>query len=328
MLNVNVPPKKTDSETRARIIYLLVCFILIGLFTRSEGNYSGEPINDAFYQEDAETISAASFTYYAIGKNNTLYAWGDRYPQSTNMESAVPILYDATLVSAGWRGCLAIDDQHNLWSVSEYLIDHLNPLPYQVMNDVKDVSVGLNHFICLTTKGDVYVCGRNSENQLTAAVEVDQFSQYSPPVYIMSGVKDISACDDGCFVLTEDGDLFFWGTYAKVSAPKPVLVGRGFDSLSYGIWAIKDNDLYIIAEEKGSKNPSLTTERILENVDDVYAGVVRMLNGEFYITSVEDDSFQKISLPKDITYACYTYWSNSVLVRHADGSIEQVEVNL
>lgn len=313
---------------KARFTYLFLCTILICIIINTENaGLKNEPQNSAEFRTAASTISAGAFTCYAIGRDNTLYAWGDRYSPSTDLETAVPILQDAVCVSAGWRGCIAIDSQEILWSMSEYLIDQPGPRPQRVMDGVKDISVGLNHFICLTTDGDVYVCGRNSVYQLTESVKVDDMSQYSLPVYIMSGVKDITASDDSCCVLMDNGDLFYWGTFVEFTAPNPTLIGQGFDSLPCGVWAVKENDLYMITEMKTADGLELTTEKILENVKEVYAGIVRTANGKFFAAAAEPGVFQKVSLPQDITYAAYTYLADQILVRHGDGSIEQIGVN-
>lgn len=274
----------------------------------------------AEYKPSSQTISANTYTYYAIKQDHTLYGWGERYPNSPDLENATPILENAVYVDAGWRGCLAVDAQGRLWSVGEYLIDQLGPEPQLVMDNIADVSAGLNHFICLTADGDVYVCGRNSGYQLTGAVEVDEVSQYSPPVCIMSGVKAISASDDGCCVLADNGDLFFWGTFIEFTSPEPVLVGRGFDDLPSGMWAVKGTDLYAIEEAKTLTGRKLTTEKILEGVSEVYAGIVRTSDGRFLAADTEIRTFQEISLPEDITYACF---SDQLLIQRKDGTIER-----
>lgn len=308
---------------KARFIYLLVCVILIGIIINTESqNLKDMAQGDTEPRTAINTIAGGAFTYYAIGHDSTLYAWGERYPQSPNLETATPILQNAVCVSAGWRGCIAIDDQGTLWNMSEYLLDQSGPYPQRVMDKVKGVAVGLNHFVFLTTDGDVYVCGRNSEYQLTGSVEVDETSQYSPPVYIMGGVKDIAATDDGCCVLMDNGDLFYWGTFVEYTAPEPILIGQNFDSLPCGIWAVKKNELYMIAEIKTADGPELTTERILENVKDVYNGIVRTSNENFFAAITAPDVFQKVSLPQDITYA---YLADQILIRRNDGSIEQIE---
>lgn len=306
-----------------RVIYLFVCAVLLAMIAAAENaELNSKTSSDVEYQPAVHTISANTFTYYAIEQDHTLYAWGERYPQSPVLEDATPILENALSVAAGWRGCLAIDTQRRLWSIGEYLVDRPGPEPQLVMENIADVSVGLNHFICLTTEGDVYVCGRNSTYQLTEAVEVDKTSQYSPPVCVMSGAKAIAASDDGCCVLTDNGNHFFWGTFIEFTSPEPVLVGRGFDDLPYGTWAVKGNDLYAIEETKTLTGLKLTTEKILEGVREVYAGIIRTTDGRFLAAGTESNTFQEISLPEDITYACS---SDLLLVQRSNGTIEQDE---
>lgn len=307
-----------------RVVYLFMCAVLLTVIATAENaKLNSKTSSDVEYRSAVHKISANTFTYYAIKQDNTLYAWGERYPQSPDFEDATPILENAVSVDAGWRGCLAVDAQGRLWSMGEYLIDGPEGGPQFVMDNVADVSAGLNHFICLTTEGDVYVCGRNSAYQLTETVEVDEISQYSPPVCVMSGAKAIAASDDGCCVLTDDGSLFFWGTFIEFTSPEPILVGRGFDDLPCGTWAVKGNDLYAIEERKNLAGLQLTTEKILEGVSKVYAGIVRTTDGRFLTASTEPHVFREISLPEDITYACCS--SDQLLVQRGDGTIEQGE---
>ena len=149
---------------KARMIYLLLCAALLaGIVAADSGNGKA-------YQPAVHTLSANTFTYYAIEQDHSLCAWGDRYSQAPSLEAAVPILADIVSVDAGWRGCLAIDAQGRLWSVGEYMLDEPGSEPRLVMDHVADASAGLNHFVFLTADGDVYVCGRNTGYP----VEVDE----------------------------------------------------------------------------------------------------------------------------------------------------------
>lgn len=260
------------SQMKARVIYLLLCAALLA------GIVAADSGTGAAYQPAAHTLSANSFTYYAIEQDRTLCAWGDRYSQAPSLEEAVPILADIVSVDAGWRGCLAIDAQGRLWSVGEYMLDEPGSEPRLVMDHVADASAGLNHFVFLTADGDVYVCGRNTGYP----VEVDETTQYTPPVCVAHGAKAVAACDDGSFTLLENGDLLFCGTFLAFSTPEPVLVGQGFDDLPFGAWAVKGNDLYMIRE-------------------------------------TETPAFREISLPEDITYACL---SDRLLIQRGDGTIQ------
>ena len=297
---------------KARVIYLLLCAALLA------GIVAADSGTGAAYQPAVHTLSANTFTYYAIEQDRTLCAWGDRYSQAPSLEEAVPILADIVSVDAGWRGCLAIDAQGRLWSVGEYMLDEPGAEPRLVMDHVADVSAGLNHFVFLTADGDVYVCGRNTGYP----VEVDATTQYTPPVCVAHGAKAVAACDDGSFTLLENGDLLFCGTFLAFSTPEPVLVGQGFDDLPCGAWAVKGNDLYMIRETETPAGRKLTPEKRLTGVAEVYAGVVRMADGRFLAldtTDAETPAFRECSLPEDITYACL---SDRLLVQRGDGTIE------
>lgn len=307
---------------KARVVYLCLCAALLAaIVTAEDPRHSGKALPDAAYRRTVQTISANTFTYYAIDQDHTLYGWGERYPQSPDWETAAPILENAVHVSAGWRGCLAVDRQTRLWSIGEYLLGQTEPQP--VMDNVAEAAAGLNHFICLTTEGDVYVCGRNSEYQLTETVEVDEVSMYSPPVCVMHGAKAVSASDDGCCVLTDEGDLLFWGTFIEYTAPQPVLVGRGFDDLPCGMWAVKGNDLYEIEETENGRE--LKPGKILEGVSEVYGGVVRTTDGRFLAVGADSQAFQEISLPEDTKYACC---SDCVFLQRGDGTVERGEADV
>ena len=224
-------------------------------------------------------------------------------------------------MDAGWRGCLAIDAQGRLWSVGEYMLDEPGSEPRLVMDHVADASAGLNHFVFLTADGDVYVCGRNTGYP----VEVDETTQYTPPVCVAHEAKAVAACDDGSFTLLENGDLLFCGTFLAFSTPEPVLVGQGFDDLPFGAWAVKGNDLYAVRETETPTGWTLTPEKRLTGVAAVYAGVVRMADGRFLALDTSDPetpAFREIALPEDITYACL---SDRLLLQRGDGAIQWAE---
>ena len=300
---------------KARMIYLLLCAALLA------GIVAADSGTGAAYRPAAHTISANALTYYAIQPDHTLYAWGERYPQAPSLEEAVPILADIVSVDAGWRGCLAIDAQGRLWSVGEYMLDEPGSEPRLVTDRVTAVSAGLNHFVFLTADGDVYVCGRNSGYP----VAVDETTQYTPPVCVAHRAKAVAACDNGSFVLLENGDLLFYGTFMEFTTSEPVLVGQGFDDLPCGAWAVKGNDLYMIRETETQAGRTLTPEKRLTGVAEVYAGVVRMADGRFLALDTTDPetlAFREISLPEDITYACL---SDRLLIQCGDGTIEWAE---
>ena len=156
-------------------------------------------------------------------------------------------------------------------------------------------------------------------------MEVDETTQYTPPVCVAHGAKAVAACDDGSFTLLENGDLLFCGTFLAFSTPEPVLVGQGFDDLPFGAWAVKGNDLYMIRETETPAGRKLTPEKRLTGVAAVYAGVVRMANGRFLALDTSDPetpAFRKIALPEDITYACL---SDHLLIQRGTGAIEWVQ---
>ena len=82
---------------KARVIYLLLCAALLA------GIVAADSGTGAAYQPTAHTLSANTFTYYAVGQDHSLYAWGDRYSQAPSLEEAVPVLEDIVSVDAGWR---------------------------------------------------------------------------------------------------------------------------------------------------------------------------------------------------------------------------------
>ena len=88
---------------------------------------------------------------------------------------------------------------------------------------------------------------------------------------------------------------------------------------------MKGNDLYVIRETETPAGRTLTPEKRLTGVAEVYAGVVRMADGRFLAldtTAPETLAFREISLPEDITYACL---SDRLLIQRGDGTIQWAE---
>ncbi len=88
---------------------------------------------------------------------------------------------------------------------------------------------------------------------------------------------------------------------------------------------MKGNDLYVIRETETPAGRTLTPEKRLTGVAEVYAGVVRMADGRFLALDTgdaENPTFRELALPEDITYACL---SDRLLIQRGDGTIQWAE---
>lgn len=126
------------------------------------------------------------------------------------------------MVVAGGYHTLVVDAQGVLWSFGHNQFGQLghaenagtvvpNPMPKQIMTDVKSVSGGGVHTLVLKENGEVWSFGHNQYGQLGHATNNRTLNPNSTPQQIMTGAKSVSAGMYHSTVLKENGELWTFG---------------------------------------------------------------------------------------------------------------------
>ena len=77
------------------------------------------------------------------------------------------------------------------------------------LQNVKEISIGANHNVILTTSGEIYVWGHNAYGQLGLGHEHEQ---NSPQKLNLENIKKIHCSDDCTMALTTSGEIYAWGS--------------------------------------------------------------------------------------------------------------------
>lgn len=224
------------------------------------------PINRA--SSIAWKISAGLYQYKAaITTDGSLYTWGDnRYGQLGN------------------------------GTINERYDDDIFNIPRKIMDNVQEVSLGVDNSAAITTDGSLYTWGHNNYGQLGDGTTTD-----SPiPIKIMDNVQSVSLSsrnyfdNNGGAAITTDGSLYMWGYNDRgqlgdgttTDSSEPVKIMENVQSVSLG-WecnaAITTNgNLYTW----GYYGSSHTPVKIMEDVQSVsmgnYNGAAITTDGSLY----------------------------------------------
>ena len=203
----------------------------------------------------------------AITENGDLYLWGENR-----------------------FGCLGTGDSED------------RELPVKIMSGVKDVSLGLYFSGAVTESGDLYMWGYNDVGQL--GTEEISTKEYSPaPVKIMEHVKDVELGASKAAAITEDGELYVWGSSScgytvdgeAEGSRTPVKIMDNVKMVSlgknteFGAALTEDGSLYTWGKWSGNGSimPKYPAEKIMDHVKTVCMGYDTAAavteSGELYI---------------------------------------------
>ena len=203
----------------------------------------------------------------AITENGDLYLWGENR-----------------------FGCLGTGDSED------------RELPVKIMSGVKDVSLGLYFSGAVTESGDLYMWGYNDVGQL--GTEEISTKEYSPaPVKIMEHVNDVELGASKAAAITEDGELYVWGSSScgytvdgeAEGSRTPVKIMDNVKMVSlgknteFGAALTEDGSLYTWGKWSGNGSimPKYPAEKIMDHVKTVCMGYDTAAavteSGELYI---------------------------------------------
>jgi alpha-tubulin suppressor-like RCC1 family protein len=119
-------------------------------------------------------------------------------------------------IAAGGYTVFALTEGHDLYAWGHHparqpLLETLsnNPSPVDVEdNDIQDFSVGETHIIALTSDGDVYIIGENTNGQLASPLEKTA-TWIKVPLFLRTGtaVVGVEAGHRSSFIATKNTHL-------------------------------------------------------------------------------------------------------------------------
>ena len=184
-------------------------------------------------------VAAGNELSFALCKNGDLYAWGNnesyQMGDGMNISRMEPekIMEDVKAIAAGSNHALAIKEDNALYvwgrnkdgalGIAESDCDQKDENGYacqstavKLMDDVTELSAGLDYSMAVTSDGTLYAWGSNIEGQLglakTDSTNADGQPYQSVPAKVMDDVSKV-ACGVRyqALALTTNGDLYCWG---------------------------------------------------------------------------------------------------------------------
>lgn len=176
--------------------------------------------------------------YYAVKNDNSLWAWGkNEFGKKGNGEydtylSPIKVMEDVVNVSPAAGYTLTVKKDGSLWGIGSNLFECLGKsdedayynTPVKIMNHVKKAVCGEEHSVVLKDDGSVWTFGNNYYGQLGNGMHDDSDKNYSR-TKVMENIKDIYAGQEATFAITEDDNLWRWGTNYATG------VGIGLDAI-------------------------------------------------------------------------------------------------
>jgi alpha-tubulin suppressor-like RCC1 family protein len=204
-------------------------------------------------------ISTANNACFALKSDGTVWAWGDNQiefdindplddgnvhlgklglGQNYNGQFCVltpvknSILANIKEVCAGRVSSFALKSDGTVWAwggntygqlgIGMYSIGTQSPIQTKVLKDIIQISAGFNHFIALSSSGQIYACGDNSFYQLgypTPAQDpssnepqmVHNFLAGKPGGIYLNKIINISSGPSYNLALMSDGTVVSWG---------------------------------------------------------------------------------------------------------------------
>ena len=180
-------------------------------------------------------IAAGISQSLAIGNDGNLYTWGGNYYGELGIGNTIiqksPIMVPDPYMVTGWSDVsagsyvsVAEDNHGNMYSCGYNIYGQLGigqsanrnyftKIPYRYgVSDYTSICIGIHFGIALGDDGNLYSWGSNVFGQLGINSSTDQ----NAPVKVLfppgvTGWKSVSAGDNHCLAIGNDGNLYSWG---------------------------------------------------------------------------------------------------------------------
>ena len=315
----------------ALIIFTAITLVLLQTSVLAENQIVEFTIDSVTETETEEFVSVKIKKIYssrgeeekhtaaAIDEDGALWMWGDNsygkcLADTEHVSAPVKVMENVDEIAIGESHVAVLKTDGSLWAWGKNNEGQLgngeisiSGEPSLIMSDVKKISAGLDFTLALKDNGDLYGFGKN--RQYTYSIYSGSFDK---PQLLLSGIKDMSAGDEWCFIIDNNdylkvigfnghgqlgnGTFQFQKRYLKIME-NVKSVSAGSDCT---LIVTKTGDLYgcgknfygqLGDELLGTTIPT----KIMGNVKDAYCGQYFSLvldeNGELCILGGEDSGF-------------------------------------
>jgi len=143
----------------------------------NESNDNNSKPKPTKIMDNVMAVSAGNAHSMAITSDRVLWTWGSNY-----------------------YGQLGSDTQEDNTVADKYV-------PTKIMENIVEISAGLNHSMAITSNGELWTWGRNDYGALGDGTTI----QKNAPVKIMDDVMSIFAGNEYSTAIKTDGSLWTWG---------------------------------------------------------------------------------------------------------------------
>jgi len=248
--------------------------------------------------EDVKDISAGGGHSLILKTDNSLWACGfNAWSQlgdgtTTSQETPVKIMEGVSHLRANGATSMILKTDKTLWAWGQYYIveekypspgwGHMKETiitrPKKIMEDVKTMAWGNEHYVILKTNNSLWAWGENSYGQVGSTADNNSHKNQIDPVEVLQDIREVSAAGLSSLIVKTDNTLWGFGrnnngqlgdgtttdrfTPVMIMDNARVVSMGGGDKVYHNLILKKDNSLWTWgSNEKGQLGDGTYTTR-------------------------------------------------------------------
>lgn len=214
-----------------------------------------ENVNQVAIGFNHKSINASGFNgenrCAFVNTNGDLYLWGNNSQgklgngEKSDLIVPVKVMSNIRAIALGYEHNAAIAEDGSLYLWGNNYCGQIGNnsrnaqlKPVKVMDNVRSVSLGDRHSAAITKDGSLYMWGDNYYGQLGNGKSGGDITSYDggieskTPIKIMENIKSVSLGYDHSAAITEDGELYVWGSneYGQLGTSDEIMFTYGYNS--------------------------------------------------------------------------------------------------